>query len=83
MTAETVKSFIADLARPFAIYVSSAGAGIATVVIAFKVTSFAEAALFMGAVFTGLGALFAARSWENSQTEKHAASVEIAKTTQS
>lgn len=74
-----MKETIADLARPFAIYVSSAGASIATVVIAFKVTGFAEAALFIGAVFTGVGALYGARAWENSQVSKHSAEVEIAK----
>lgn len=76
-----LKGTISDLARPFAIYVSSLAAAIATVTIAFRVTTFGEGALFIGAVFTGVGALYTAKAWERSQEGKHAASVEIAKAT--
>lgn len=62
--SEMVKGFIGDLARPFAIYVGSASAGWATVVIAHKVNGFAEAALFIGAVYAGLAGLYGFKSWE-------------------
>lgn len=77
--AEQIKAFIGDLARPFAIISTSAGASVATVIIAQKVTGFAEAALFIGAVFTGVGALYTAKAWEVARTGKHAAEVEVAK----
>lgn len=81
MTIDQFKTFVSDTARPFAIIASSSGAAIATVIIAMRVTSFGEGALFIGAVFTGVGALYAAKSWEVSQEGKHSASVEIAKAT--
>lgn len=78
---DRIKGFIGDLARPFAIIVTSYGAAHATIVIAYKVTSFSEAAIFIGAVFAGLGALYGVKSWENAKTGKHASEVEIAKVT--
>lgn len=79
--SERVKAFLGDLARPFAIIASSAAASWATVVIAYKVTSFGEAALFIAAVYAGVGALYGAKSWEVAKTGKQAAEVEIAKQT--
>ena len=68
-----------DLARPFAIISSSYAASHATIVIAYKVNSFSEAAIFIGAVFAGVGALYGAKAWEVARTGKQAADVEIAK----
>ncbi|WP_310540818.1 hypothetical protein [Phenylobacterium sp.] len=79
MTIDQFKGIVADLARPFAIISSSAAAAVATIVIAWKVTTFGEGALFIGAVYAGLGGLYGFRAWENSKTGKHAADVEIAK----
>ena len=76
---DSVKAFIGDLARPFAIISTSYAASHATVVIAYKVSSFSEAAIFIGAVFAGVGALFGAKAWENARAGKHATEIEIAK----
>ena len=78
---ERWKAFIGDLARPFAIISTSLAASWATVVIAYKVTTFGEAALFIAAVFTGVSALYAGKAWENARASRHAADVEIARTT--
>lgn len=77
--ADQIKAFIGDLARPFAIISTSYAASHATVVIAYKVSSFSEAAIFIGAVFAGVGALYGAKAWEVARTGKQAAEVEIAK----
>jgi hypothetical protein len=77
---DKVKAFIGDLARPFAIVSTSGAASVATVVIAVKVTSFGEGAIFIGAVFAGVGALYAAKSWELNTQARQAAGVEIART---
>jgi hypothetical protein len=80
--AETVKAFIGDLARPFAIISTSLAASIASVVVALKIgPDAAAAAIFIGAVFTGVGAIYTAKSWEMAQAGKHSANVEIAKAT--
>lgn len=76
---DQIKGFVGDLARPFAIISTSYAASHATVVIAYKVSSFSEAAIFIGAVFAGVGALFGAKAWENARAGKQAADVEIAK----
>jgi hypothetical protein len=74
-----LKTFIADVARPFAIISTSAAAATATIIISLKVDSVEAAAIFIGAVFTGVAALYGAKALENSATAKHAASIEIAK----
>lgn len=79
MTIDQFKGIVADLARPFAIIASSVSASIATVVIAHKVTTFGEGALFIGAAYAGLGGLYGFKAWENTKTGGQAASVEIAK----
>lgn len=78
---EQIKGFVGDLARPFAIIVTSGSAAISGVVIATKVNSFEGAATFIGAVYLGVGALYGAKAWEVARTGKQAADVEIAKTT--
>lgn len=66
-----VKGFVGDLARPFAIYVTSGGAATATVIFAVRVAKdkidLSSAAIFMGAVFTGVGALYVGKAWENAK----------------
>lgn len=79
MTIDQFKSLVGDLSRPLSIMLASASAAISTIVIAFKVTTFGEGALFIGAVWSGVGLLYTAKAWENSKTGKHAADVEIAK----
>ena len=76
---EQIKAFVGDLARPFAIISTSLAASIATVAIALRVKTFGEGALYIGAVFAGVGALYGARAWEKVQDGKRSAEVEIAK----
>ncbi len=56
-------AFIGEVARPFAIISTSYGAAHATLILAMKVNS-PEAAVFLGAVFVGVGALYGAKAWE-------------------
>ena len=67
-TAERVKAFIGDIARPFAIYVTSGSAAIATVMVAFRTDNGTDAALLIGAVYAGVGALYGFKAWENTKT---------------
>lgn len=76
------KRAIADLARPFTQYVTGGAAAIATVEVALKIDpqrlSLSEAAIFLGAVFAGVGALYGAKVYESVQTSRHSADVQIA-----
>jgi len=74
---EAIKSLIGDLARPVSIIVTSLSASWATVVIAYKVDGFESAALFIAAVYAGLGALYWGKAWEMAKAGS--ASVEIEK----
>lgn len=77
---ELFKTVVGDLSRPVGLLIMSVGATAATVIGARKIgPDAAAAAIFIGAVYTGLAALWVAKSWENSQSGKHAASVEVAK----
>lgn len=76
---ERVKIFIGDLARPFAIYTSSAAASIATVMVAARTENGTDAAILMGAVYAGVSALYVGKAWENAKAGKQAAEVEVAK----
>src|SRR5690606_15953692 len=50
---ERIKSFIGDLARPFAIIATSFAASWATIVIAYRVENGNDGAIFIGGVFAG------------------------------
>lgn len=76
---EVIKAFIGDLARPFAIYVTSGAAAVATIMVANRTENGTDAAILLGAVFAGVGAIYTAKSWEVAKTGKQAAEVEIAK----
>lgn len=58
-----IAAFIAETARPFAIIVTSIAAARAIVIIAHKI-GVGEAALYIGAVLAGLGALYFGKAWE-------------------
>lgn len=79
---ERVKAAIGDLARPFAIYVTSAAAAVATVKIAWtiadKSADFSAAAIFITAVFGGLAGLYGFKAWENKEAAKATAGVKVA-----
>lgn len=78
---DRLKVFIGDLARPFAIISTSFAASWATIVVAYRVENGNDAAILMGAVFLGVATLYGAKSWEMAKASKHAAEVDIAKTT--
>lgn len=73
MTIDQIKSAIADIARPFAIISTSGAAAWATVDVARRVSGGSEGALFIGAVFTGLAALYGFKAWENTRVDAAAA----------
>jgi len=79
---ETLKSFIGELARPFAIYVTSAAAAAATVKIAWtianKTDDFSAAAIFITAIFGGLAGLYGFKAWENRGNAKADSAVGVA-----
>lgn len=68
---------LGNLARPFAIYVTSAAAAWAIVLGAQKITTGEGGALYIAAVLAGLAGLYWGKSWEQAKTS--AAEVEIAK----
>ena len=76
---ERIKTFIGDLARPFAIIVTSGGAAWATVVVAYRVENGNDGAILMGAIFAGVGALYIGKAWEAVKTKQSDATVEVAK----
>lgn len=76
---ERIKAFIGDLARPFAIIVTSLSASIATVIVSTRTENGNDGAILIGAIFVGVAALYGAKSWEVTKTSKQAAEVEIAK----
>lgn len=77
--SEMIKSFVGDLARPFAIYVTSASAAIAGVIVSLRTENGTDAAILMGAIFAGVGTLYVGKSWEVAKTNGQQAQVEIAK----
>lgn len=78
---DRIKAFIGDLARPFAIIVTSSAAAIATVIIARKVSDGNDGAIFIAAVFVGVGSLYLGKAWETARASRAAADVEIARAT--
>jgi hypothetical protein len=73
---EPIKSFIADLARPFAIYAASVSGLLATVVVAQKVTTAEGGALVLGAIGLTWTSLYAGKAIEETRKSGHAAEVE-------
>lgn len=79
---ERIKALIGDLARPFAIIGTTIGFNVALIRIAEKLGPDASAAaIFIGAAGGILATLYGAKSWEQAQVGKHAATVEVAKAT--
>lgn len=80
-TSERVKAFIGDLARPFAIIVTSYAAAHATIVIASKVENGNDGAIFAGAYFLGVATLYGAKAIEAINTTRARRDVEVANVT--
>lgn len=83
--AEQIKTFVGDLARPFAIISTSSAAAWATIEIAHEIAkranSFEAAAIFIGAVYAGVGGLYGLKAWEKTTETKASGAVEVAKAT--
>lgn len=74
--SEMVKSFIGDLARPFAIYSTSLSAAIATVIVALKVEDGNDGAIALGAVGVLVLGIYGAKAWEVAKVAVSGQSVE-------
>jgi len=77
--ADIAKSFLADLARPFALYSVAASTAFAIVRLSWSADDLSAAAVFITAALGGLAALYGAKAWENAKQGQHTASVETAK----
>lgn len=76
---EAIKNLIGDLARPLAIILTSLSAAVATITIAFRVDAFDDGAIFIAAVYAGVGAIYGAKAWEVAKIGKQRAEVDIAR----
>lgn len=77
--SEMIKAFIGDLARPFAIYVTSTAAAVGIVRVAWMVDNGNDGAIYLGAVTVLVGGIYGFKVLENIKAGKQAADVEIAK----
>lgn len=75
MKTDQVKAFLADLARPFSIYATSAAGAWAIVDVGSRVQD-GQAAFYVAAVLAGLGGLYFGKSWEQAKVSGHHAEVE-------
>jgi hypothetical protein len=75
---EATKSFIGDLARPFAIISTTFAAAWATIVIASKVENGNDGAIFAGAYFLGVASLYGAKAVETINAARARRDVDVA-----
>jgi hypothetical protein len=66
---EATKSFIGDLARPFALYATGAGTAVATVIGAMKCEDGIQAAAVITAAGVVLGGMYGLKEWGNTRQE--------------
>jgi len=76
---DSVKTFIADLARPFAIISTSFAASWGIIVVAYRVHDGNDGALYIAASLTGVGAIYIGKAVEVLKTNRAAAEVEMAR----
>lgn len=80
---EAFRVGVGELARPFSIYISSLSASFATGAIAvgavLREIELSGAAIYIGAVWGGVCALYWGKSWERKEEAKAAAQVEVAR----
>lgn len=79
MTLDRLSWFIGQTARPMAILSTAVSASISAVIVAQKVTDGNDGAIFIGAVFAGVGALYGFKAWERRKEAQSSADVEIAR----
>lgn len=70
---------VGAIARPYAVIVTSTGVAIATVIVAVKVENGNDGAIFLGAAFAGVAAIYIGKAVEVFKQSRAAADVEIAK----
>ena len=75
---DKIKSFIGDLARPFAIISTSFAASWASIVAAYRIENGNDGAILLGAIYAGVGALYIGKSWELAKAAKADAEVKVA-----
>lgn len=78
---DSVKTFIADLARPFAIISTSFAASWGIIVVAYRVHDGNDGALYIAASLTGVGAIYIGKAIEVFKTNRANAEVEVARVT--
>ena len=75
---DKIKSFIGDLARPFAIISTSFAASWASIVAAYRIENGNDGAILLGAIYAGVGALYIGKSWELAKAAKADAEIKVA-----
>lgn len=70
---------IADLARPYTLYIVSSASAYAIVMVATQGTDLNAGAVFVGALLAGIGALYWGKAWELRGVAGHTAEVEKAR----
>lgn len=81
MTLDRISWFIGQIARPVGIMAACLSAGIASIIMAAKVTDGNDGYLLAGAIWLGAGAIFGAKALEERGKAKSQAEVEIARAT--
>ena len=74
-----IQVFLGEVARPFAIISASASASWATVDVASRVSGGEGGAIFLAAVWAGVGALYIGKAVEVTRVAGHSAAVERAR----
>lgn len=70
-----LSKFMGDSARPFAIYAIALATAASILKLAWMIEDPAQAAVFIGTVLAGFGALYGVKSWENAKTKGQEAEV--------
>lgn len=83
MTEAPLKTFIADLARPYTFYSLATASCIAIVKIGWEITDGYQGAAFMGVVLAGASAIYIGKSFEQTRIAGHNAEVEKVRAAQS
>ena len=64
MTLDRFAWFVGEIARPFAVIVTSGAAAIASVIAALRVADGTDGALLIAAIGSMVGAIYIGKSWE-------------------
>ena len=78
MTLDQFKSLVGDLARPFAIIVTSFAASVATIIVALRVSDGNDGAALMFAVGAMVGGIYGFKAVETWKTKNAATAADAA-----